>query len=139
VRPPPGRYQCVKIRTAGFDYLNFKIPEGVWREALNKCKDPSIHFFTAKESVTMPEFDSAETSRFGDALARPSVRKAFQNDPLGALERAGVDVSRVQPELVDLFADLSPEELEVVARVSARAKSIPDLAAAGDHVGVIIH
>jgi hypothetical protein len=83
--------------------------------------------------------DPRELQRLGDALARPAVRKAFVLNPIAALEQAGVDVKSVPDEVVDLLAELSPEELDVIGRVSARAKGIREIADLADHVGVIIH
>jgi hypothetical protein len=83
--------------------------------------------------------DPAELEKLGNAIARPSIRKAFEQNPLEALERAGVQVDKLPPESVDLLADLSPWELEVVGRVAQRAKRIPQIEELADHVGVIIH
>jgi hypothetical protein len=80
-----------------------------------------------------------ELANFGDAIARPAIRKAFAENPIRALELAGVDVGQLPPDVVDLFAELSPWELDVIGRVAARAKAIPDIDELRDHVGVIIH
>lgn len=83
--------------------------------------------------------DPAELQKFGDALARPAIRKAFKQDPLAALDRAGVDLTKIPPGIVDLVADLSDDELDVLGRVAERARLLPDVQALRDHVGVIIH
>lgn len=85
------------------------------------------------------KMDPGELAKFGDALARPAIRKVFEQNPIAALELAGVDVAKVPPEVVDLLADLSPWELDVLGRVAGRAKTIPNIDALKDHVGVIIH
>jgi hypothetical protein len=83
--------------------------------------------------------DPAELEKLGTAIARPSIRKAFEQNPLEALERAGVQVDRVPPETIDVLAELSPWELEVLGRVAQRARQIPGIEQLRDHVGVIIH
>jgi hypothetical protein len=85
------------------------------------------------------DVDPGQLQRLGDAIARPSIRKAFERNPIAALEMAGVDVRRVPEEVVDLLADLSPWELEVIGRVAARSKGLAELEKLRDHVGVIIH
>jgi len=80
-----------------------------------------------------------EIGKVSDALARPAIRKMFAIDPIGALERAGVDMSTVPETTVDLFASLAPWELEVLGRVTELARSKGLQAKEGDHVGVIIH
>jgi hypothetical protein len=101
---------------------------------------PLVYVGTTTEgSHVVTDVDPQELARLGDALARPSIRKSFAQDPMTALERAGVQIERVPPEVVDLFAELSPWELEVVGRVAAQSKAIPGLERLRDHVGVIIH
>ena len=82
---------------------------------------------------------SSEFAKISDALARPAIRKMFALDPISALERAGVDVSKVPETTVDLLASLAPWELDVLGRVAELAKSKGLQAKSGDHVGVIIH
>jgi hypothetical protein len=52
-------------------------------------------------------------SVLGDA----AMRKSFSADPLGTLERAGIDYGTVPKEFLDVLADMSYEELTVVSRV----------------------
>lgn len=87
----------------------------------------------------MAEFEGAELAKLGDAIARPAIRKAFQNNPIEALKLAGIDVDKIPPATIDFLADLSPEEFDVISRVAQRAKSLPDISQLRDHVGVIIH
>ena len=88
----------------------------------------------------MPEkISPRELQKVGDAIARPAIRKVFEQNPIAALEMAGVNVEAVPQEFVDLLAELSPWELEVIGRVSARAKALEKLEELADHVGVIIH
>jgi len=83
--------------------------------------------------------DPKEIAKVTDAIARPAIRKMFAIDPIGALERAGVDISKVPETTVDVLASLAPWELEVLGRVTELARSKGLQAAAGDHVGIIIH
>ncbi len=83
--------------------------------------------------------DPKEIAKIGDALARPAIRKMFAMDPIGALERAGVNVSKVPEATLDLLASLQPWEVEVLGRVAELAKSKGIQTMKGDHVGVIIH
>ena len=83
--------------------------------------------------------DPAELAKVGDAMTRPAIRRMFATDPFGALERAGVDLSKVPPETVDVLASLAPWELEVLGRAAELAKAKDLAAKAGSHVGVIIH
>lgn len=87
----------------------------------------------------MAELDPRELANIGDAIARPAIRKTFALNPIAALEQAGVEVDRVPPEVIDMLAELSPWELEVMGRVAERAKFVPELNKLRDHVGVIIH
>ncbi|MFE5197975.1 hypothetical protein ACFQ93_30270 [Streptomyces sp. NPDC056601] len=83
--------------------------------------------------------DKQELSKLGDALARPAIRKTFAQNPIEALQQAGVAVEKIPPEVVDLFADLSPWELEVLGRVAAQARSLPDGHGSSTDIGIIIH
>lgn len=87
----------------------------------------------------MADPDPTQLARLGDAIARPAIRKSFAVDPIGALERAGVDLEAVPTETVDLLASLEPWELEVLGRVSEQARLRGVAAKVRDHVGVIIH
>lgn len=87
----------------------------------------------------MPDIDPLELEKVSDAIARPAIRKAFALNPVAALEQAGVKIDAVPAEVIDLLADLSPWELEVLGRVAAQAKRLPAVAELRDHNGVIIH
>ena len=68
------------------------------------------------------EYDSTAVSAVSriatEVLARPTLRKSFAADPVGTLERAGIDSGAIPDRLLDTLADLSYEELEVVSRVN---------------------
>jgi len=51
-------------------------------------------------------------------LAETAMRKSFAADPMGTLERAGIDPDSVPEEVLDVLADMSYEELTVVSRLS---------------------
>jgi hypothetical protein len=57
------------------------------------------------------------------SLERPTFRKAFAVDPLGALERTRFDAERLSREQLDVLAGLSEEELEIVAGVLAQLRA----------------
>jgi hypothetical protein len=82
--------------------------------------------------------DPAEFRRFSEAVTRPAVLREFAVQPLTALERAGVDLNAVPKEAVDVLAELSPEELDVLARVSRKVHGIPSLAADGGATGYVV-
>lgn len=67
--------------------------------------------------------DPAEFQKFSDAIRSSAVRKSFQADPLRALERAGVDITKIPMEAVDALVDLTPEELDVLAGVDEKIKA----------------
>ena len=81
--------------------------------------------------------DRDEFGRFARAISRPAVLREFQVQPLTALKRAGVDLARIPDEAVDVLAELSAEELDVLARVSGRMDGIDDLAA-DDVAGYVV-
>jgi hypothetical protein len=57
-----------------------------------------------------------------NSLGRPSFRKSFFNDPLRAMERAGLDIESISQEHLEILANLSSEDLEVLARVTSALK-----------------
>lgn len=81
--------------------------------------------------------DPAEMQRLSGAIRSVSIRKAFAVDPLAALQRAGVDTTKIPLEAIDALAELTPEELDVIARVDARL-SDKLKAAAGDTNGYVV-
>lgn len=68
-------------------------------------------------------------------LERPATRKSFGIDPLGTLERAGVTIEDLPPEYVNVLAELSPEELDILGRVSSR---VPPEIAEADTNGYVV-
>jgi hypothetical protein len=58
-----------------------------------------------------------ELARFANAITDPAVRRAFDSDPLGTLDREGVSVDALPEEVRDFITDLSYEELRLLARV----------------------
>lgn len=90
----------------------------------------------------MPEDISAQDiARLSEAVLRPSIRKSFAKDPLAALERAGIDPRTIPAEAIDVLAELSEEDLEVLARVNERAalRGVDRArATAGDTVGYFV-
>jgi hypothetical protein len=56
------------------------------------------------------------------SLARPSFRKSFSADPLGALARSGIDVSHVPAAQLEVLAGLPHEELALVVSVLLRLR-----------------
>lgn len=69
-------------------------------------------------------------------LERPATRKSFGVDPLGTLERAGIAVKDLPSEYVNVLAELSPDELDVLGRISSRIPT--DIAAAEDTNGYVV-
>ena len=63
-------------------------------------------------------------------LSKPAFRKSFFNDPYWALERAGINVDRIPEGIVDVLAQLSLEELNIIARLNSQ-RAIIDKAASG--------
>jgi hypothetical protein len=51
-------------------------------------------------------------------LADPEARRAFVNDPIGTLRRAGIDPESVPDPVLKTLTGLSFDELGVVARVN---------------------
>jgi hypothetical protein len=58
------------------------------------------------------------------AMARVAFRKSFNNDPIGTIHRAGMDLKKIPSEMLDTLAELSAEELEIFTRVAARLREI---------------
>lgn len=50
-------------------------------------------------------------------IHRPALRRSFLSDPEGTLREHGVDLTVFPESLVDVLADMSYEELSVVARL----------------------
>ncbi len=61
-------------------------------------------------------------------LGRASFRKAFDQDPLRTLERAGIDLSALPKEQIDLLAELSLSELEVLGRLQSKLGDAQNMA-----------
>jgi hypothetical protein len=76
--------------------------------------------------------DPEEFKKFSAALRSSTIRKSFAVDPLNALEKAGVDISKIPIEAVDAIADLSPNELATLANLDAKLKL------AGDTAGYVV-
>jgi hypothetical protein len=57
-----------------------------------------------------------------EVLARPSTRRSFATDPLGTLERAGIDAQAIPERVPDTLADMSYEELGIVGSVAQSLK-----------------
>jgi hypothetical protein len=94
---------------------------------------------TEPASTPEPE-DFVELQKLSDGLARPAIRKAFKQDPFTALERAGIDIAKIPPGIIDLLADLSDDELDVLGRVAESARKFdPPPGGESGHVGIIIH
>jgi hypothetical protein len=53
-----------------------------------------------------------------NVLAKTPVRKSFAADPMGTLQRAGIDPDSLPEEFLNVLADMSYEELTVVSRVT---------------------
>lgn len=67
--------------------------------------------------------DPKVMSKISEVIASPASRKSFAADPLRALERAGIPASKVPKDYVDVLAELSPDELDVLGRVTSK---VPD-------------
>jgi hypothetical protein len=64
-------------------------------------------------------YDVDAVSRLAtEVLARPTVRRSFATDPLGTLERTGIDVTAIPEGVLDTLADMSYEELGIVGSVA---------------------
>lgn len=64
-----------------------------------------------------------------DRLNSPLFRKSFSNNPLSALERAGIKTAGIPVPVLEALADLSLEELSLLVRVSDRVKEAGAMAA----------
>jgi hypothetical protein len=53
-----------------------------------------------------------------EVLARPTTRRSFATDPLGTLERAGIDAHEIPEGVLDTLSDMSYEELGIVGSVT---------------------
>jgi hypothetical protein len=58
-----------------------------------------------------------EFARFANLITDPHVRREFDKDPLGTLERHGVNVAALPEAVRDFLADLSFEELRLLAHM----------------------
>lgn len=58
-----------------------------------------------------------ELARFANLITDTRVRRDFDNDPLATLEREGVNVAALPDAVRDFLADLSYEELRLLARM----------------------
>lgn len=58
-----------------------------------------------------------ELARFADLITDRDVRRAFDSDPIGTLKDRGVNVDALPPAVLEFFADLSYEELRLLARL----------------------
>ena len=65
------------------------------------------------------EFRIAVAKLHSDVLAHAAMRKSFADDPMEALAGAGIAAADLPSKLLDTLADMSFEELGVVARVGA--------------------
>jgi hypothetical protein len=73
--------------------------------------------------VQQPQYDGSKAAEAistiaSKVLASAALRKSFAADPLGTLERAGIDIRAIPERILDTLAELSYEELGVVARVN---------------------
>jgi hypothetical protein len=82
--------------------------------------------------------DPTTVNLIAEQLTSSAFRKSFSVDPIGTLSRAGIDVSKVPREQLDILADLSPTELTILGNIAERVRATaPDLAAA-DRNGYLI-
>ena len=58
-----------------------------------------------------------ELARFANLITNTRLRRDFDNDPLGTLERKGVKVEALPKAVRTFLADLSYEELRLLARM----------------------
>jgi hypothetical protein len=58
-----------------------------------------------------------EFTKFANLITDPHVRREFDKDPLGTLELHGVNVPALPEEVRDFLADLSFEELRLLAHM----------------------
>jgi hypothetical protein len=64
-----------------------------------------------------------DVRKLGEMLAQPEFRAAFLGDPDGTMRRYDIDPNEIPRALVDTLTSLSPDELEVVARVSSTLRA----------------
>lgn len=50
-------------------------------------------------------------------LVPPEMRRAFQSDPRGTLERAGIEADKLPPDILETLSGMSYEELSAVAGI----------------------
>jgi hypothetical protein len=67
------------------------------------------------------EAQRSELKKLGEALVRPFFRRTFTVDPPKALELAGIDQSKIPPQILDAFANLTYDELSVLGRLEEEA------------------
>ena len=67
---------------------------------------------------TRPEREelAAEFAKVARVVRRPALRKSFIVDPVGTLEREGVNLRVIPEHVVDTLAELSYDELGLVSR-----------------------
>jgi hypothetical protein len=80
-------------------------------------------------------YDVDAVSRLAtEVLVRPTMRRSFATDPLGTLERAGIEATAIPQGVLDTLADMSYEELGIVGSV---AQSLVDSGIARGRRGII--
>jgi hypothetical protein len=80
--------------------------------------------------------DPQALTELGARLRSPTFQKAFDRDPEQALQRAGIDPDALGgPEVVDVLADLSPQELRLLGNLRRRLETETQLKG---HDGAII-
>jgi hypothetical protein len=63
------------------------------------------------------EKGSSELIRLGQLLGNPFFRKAFSNNPGGALAQEGLKRESIHSDVLETLADLSHEELRALSRL----------------------
>ncbi len=77
---------------------------------------------TNEERATPVQLD--QLARILDVITRPALRRAFLANPMGTLERHGVNLDDVPTGFIDVLADMTYEELGVVARLVSYEEGI---------------
>lgn len=86
-------------------------------------------------STDVPTTNPTALRALAVRLSQPTFRKAFDRDPVSALERVGVDPKSIPHDQLEALAELSADELRVVANLHEKLNR--DVAALSDVNGGI--
>ena len=66
-------------------------------------------------------------------LNKATFRKAFVNDPNRALERIGLQVGDIPESEIEILADMTQEELDLLGKINVKTSRLPT------NVGTLAH